>query len=52
MHIVTRGDVLMMESVIDKIKQCEECNLYTSTCYQLLHGLPSSALKIPAESIA
>ena len=52
MHIVTRGDVLMIESIIDKNIQCEECNLYTSTCYLLLHGLPSIALKIPAESIA
>ena len=42
----------MMESVIDKNIQCEECNLYTSTYYQLLHGLPSSPLTIPAESIA
>ena len=52
MHIVTRGDVLMIESIIDKNKQCEGCNLYASTCHQLLHSLPSSTLKIPAESIA
>ena len=42
----------MMESIIDKNEQCEEYNLYTSTCYQLLHDLPSNPLKIPAESIA